>query len=110
DDSAHYLPFYLESQILKEEPFKQLNPAVREMIEIAVARGRRARPDASYGICGEQGGDRTTLEFRLERGLGYVSCSPFRVLPARVSLVQTWLMNKVATNGHGKEHAAEAAA
>jgi pyruvate,orthophosphate dikinase len=87
DDAAHYLPFYLEHGILPSDPFKVLATPVRELIEMAVSRGRRVRNDASYGICGEQGGDRTTLAFCLAKGLDYVSCSPFRVLPARVALV-----------------------
>lgn len=88
DDSAHYLPMYLEKGILASDPFKVLAEPVRELIEMAVRRGRRVRPDASFGICGEQGGDPTSLLFCMERGLDYVSCSPFRVLPARVALVR----------------------
>jgi pyruvate,orthophosphate dikinase len=88
DDSAHYLPFYLENGLMAADPFKVLAPVVRELIEIAVSRGRRVRPDASFGICGEQGGDRGTLQFCLEKGLNYVSCSPFRVLPTRLALAQ----------------------
>lgn len=96
DDSAHYLPFYLEHQILPSDPFKVLAAPVKELIETAVARGHRVRIDASFGICGEQGGDRATLGFCLDRGLDYVSCSPFRVLPSRLALVHEALQ-KMAT-------------
>jgi pyruvate,orthophosphate dikinase len=88
DDSAHYLPHYLEKGLLGRDPFKILSDPVRELIEIAVRRGRRVRPDASFGICGEQGGDVSTLLFCLEKGLDYVSCSPFRVLPTRLALAK----------------------
>ena len=88
DDSAHYLPAYLEMKILKSDPFKILADPVRELIQTAVSRGRRVRNDASYGICGEQGGDPTSLRFCLAFGLDYVSCSPFRVLPARLALAR----------------------
>lgn len=94
DDSSHYLPEYLEKGILPADPFKQLAQPVRELIEIAVGRGHRARLDASFGICGEQGGDPSTLRFCLERGLNYVSASPFRVLIARCALVRAYLALK----------------
>lgn len=94
DDSAHYLPAYLEKGILKSDPFKVLSEPVRELVEIAVRRGRRVRPDASFGICGEQGGDPTSLEFCLDKGLDYVSCSPFRVLPARAALLRVALSRR----------------
>jgi len=91
DDSAHYLPMYLEKGILPADPFKVLAEPVRELVETAVKRGRRTRQDASFGICGEQGGDPSSLLFCLERGLNYVSCSPFRVLPSRVALIRVAL-------------------
>lgn len=91
DDSAHYLPFYLENGLLPADPFKVLAWQVRELIDTAVTRGQRVRPGVSFGICGEQGGDRATLKFCLEKGLGYVSASPFRVLPTRIALVHEGL-------------------
>jgi pyruvate,orthophosphate dikinase len=87
DDSAHYLPAYLEKGILQTDPFKVLADPVRQLVEIAVSRGKRVRSDVSFGICGEQGGDPTTLEFSLKHYLNYVSCSPFRVLPTKVALL-----------------------
>jgi pyruvate,orthophosphate dikinase len=101
DDSAHYLPFYLENGILPSDPFKVLAEPVRELVELAVKRGRRMRPDASYGICGEQGGDKNTLKFCLEKGLNYVSCSPFRVLPTRVALVQVAITEFLQAQSNG---------
>lgn len=91
DDSAHYFPTYLEKKIFSEDPFKVLAAPVRELIDIAVRRGLRVRHDASYGICGEQGADRTTLQFCLEKGLQYISGSAYRVLPAKVALVHVAL-------------------
>jgi pyruvate,orthophosphate dikinase len=88
DDSAHYLPFYLEKELITSDPFRVLSEPVRELVETAVRRGRRVRPDSSFGICGEQGGDRATLEFCLKKGLNYVSCSPFRVLLTKLALIQ----------------------
>ncbi|MGZ3687666.1 MAG: putative PEP-binding protein, partial [Bdellovibrionota bacterium] len=99
DDSAHYLPAYLEKGLLPSDPFKVLSEPVKELVETAVRRGRRVRADSSFGICGEQGGDQATLSFCLEIGLNYVSCSPFRVLPARVSLVRVALTELAATAG-----------
>lgn len=88
DDSSHYLPHYLERGLLSTDPFKVLCEPVRELIETAVSRGLRVRPDASYGICGEQGGDPSSLVFCLEKGLSYISCSPFRVLAALSALIK----------------------
>lgn len=87
DDGTRFLPHYLEQGLLEDDPFRVLSEPVRELVEGAVARGRRARPDAVFGICGEQGGDRSTLELCLENGIDYVSCSPFRVLSTRLSLL-----------------------
>ena len=94
DDSAHFLPVYMEKEIIKGDPFRELFSPVKELIDMAVSRGRRVRPDAKFGICGEQGGDPQTIIFCLEKGLNYVSCSPFRVLPAKVALVQTAMQVK----------------
>jgi pyruvate, orthophosphate dikinase len=98
DDSSRFLPFYIEKGYLPEDPFKALSEPVKELLCLSIQRGRRVRPDATFGICGEQGGDRTTLEFCLENKVHYVSCSPFRVLPTRVALVHVALaMKKGAT-------------
>ncbi len=91
DDSAHFLPIYRDYQIISGDPFRELFPPVRELIETATRRGHRVRPSATFGICGEQGGDPTTILFCLEKGIQYVSCSPYRVLPAKVAVVRTAL-------------------
>lgn len=91
DDSAHYLPAYLEKQLIPYDPFKILSEQVKELILIAVTRGHRVRHDVSFGICGEQGGDPSSLLFCLENGLNYVSCSPFRVLPVKTALIHVAL-------------------
>jgi pyruvate,orthophosphate dikinase len=88
NDSENYLPFYIENKIIDADPFDVLANPVKELIEIAVARGRRVRRDAFFGICGEQGGDVRTLKFGLDSGLNYVSCSAFRVLPTRARLLK----------------------
>jgi pyruvate,orthophosphate dikinase len=100
DDSAHYLPAYLEKGLLPSDPFKVLAEPVKELVETATRRGHRARRDASFGICGEQGGDPATLAFCMEKGLDYVSCSPFRVLPVRAALVRTFLSNQSNQSKH----------
>ncbi len=105
DDSAHYLPFYLENGLMASDPFKVLAAPVRELIEIAVSRGRRVRPDVSFGICGEQGGDRSTLQFCLDKNIDYVSCSPFRVLPTRLALAQEVLRRNQALRERETESA-----
>jgi pyruvate, orthophosphate dikinase len=114
DDSARFLPFYLENGYLPEDPFKVLSEPVKELLRLSIQRGRRVRPDATFGICGEQGGDRSTLEFCLENNVQYVSCSPFRVLPTRVALVHVALARGKGTTepsavrqsrkGTGREH------
>jgi pyruvate,orthophosphate dikinase len=101
DDSAHYLPHYLEKGLLKADPFKVLSEPVRELIELAVKRGRRVRADGSFGICGEQGGDLASLLFCLDKDLNYVSCSPFRVLPTRISLLKVAL-SSLMNDGNGE--------
>jgi pyruvate,orthophosphate dikinase len=101
DDSAHYLPHYLEKGFLDADPFKALSEPVKELIEMAVSRGRRVRPDASFGICGEQGGNIATIRFCLENGLDYISCSPFRVLSAQVSLIRVCLTEKIRAESNG---------
>jgi phosphoenolpyruvate synthase/pyruvate phosphate dikinase len=77
----------LKNKIIDADPFDVLADPVKELIELAVARGRRVRKDAFFGICGEQGGDVRTLQFGLESGLNYVSCSAYRVLPTKTRLL-----------------------
>ena len=86
DDSAKFLPDYLEKGILKADPFQTLDRnGVGQLISMASLKGRETRPDLKIGICGEHGGDPASVEFCHNIGLNYVSCSPFRVPIARLA-------------------------
>jgi len=92
DDIASFLPVYLEKKILKTDPFQVLDQkGVGQLIQMAVDRGRSVRPELKCGICGEHGGEPSSVEFCHRTGLNYVSCSPFRVPIARVSAAQAAL-------------------
>lgn len=89
DDASAFLGSYEKRGILKHDPFATLDKeGVGELIEIAAERGRKTRPGIKLGICGEHGGDPTSIEFCEEIGLDYVSCSPFRVPIARLAAAQ----------------------
>ncbi len=86
DDIAKFLPVYLEKNILKNDPFKILDRnGVGQLIREAVFKGRSTRPDLKCGICGEHGGEPSSVEFCHFAGLNYVSCSPYRVPIARLA-------------------------
>ena len=86
DDIAKFLPIYLERNILKNDPFKILDRnGVGQLIREAVFKGRTTRPDLKCGICGEHGGEPSSVEFCHHAGLNYVSCSPYRVPIARLA-------------------------
>jgi pyruvate,orthophosphate dikinase len=92
DDAGSFLPLYVERQILPEDPFVSLDiDGVGELMRIAVEKGRVVRADISLGVCGEHGGDPKSIDFFERIGLGYVSCSPFRVPIARVAAAQAAL-------------------
>lgn len=91
NDSENYLPMYLEKGILKDDPFHQLHENVKELINIAVSRGRKIRKNAIFGICGEQGGGESALSFCLDNKIDYVSCSAFRILPTKLLLAHIFL-------------------
>ncbi len=89
DDAGKFLPAYLDKGILKQDPFQVLDQhGVGLLIEMAVAKGRSTRPDIKLGICGEHGGEPSSVEFCDSVGLDYVSCSPFRVPIARLAAAQ----------------------
>lgn len=89
DDIASFLPIYLEKKILKVDPFQVLDQnGVGQLVKMATEKGRAQRPDLKCGICGEHGGEPTSVEFCHRTGLNYVSCSPFRVPIARVAAAQ----------------------
>lgn len=89
DDIASFLPVYLEKKILKVDPFQVLDQnGVGQLVEMAVEKGRSVRPDLKCGICGEHGGEPSSVKFCHKVGLNYVSCSPFRVPIARLAAAQ----------------------
>lgn len=89
DDIASFLPVYLDKKILKVDPFQVLDQnGVGQLVEMAVDKGRMVRPDLKCGICGEHGGEPSSVKFCHKVGLNYVSCSPFRVPIARLAAAQ----------------------
>ena len=94
DDIASFLPVYLEKKILKVDPFQVLDQnGVGQLIEMAVEKGRSVRPTLKCGICGEHGGEPSSVKFCHKVGLDYVSCSPFRVPIARLAAAQAAVEN-----------------
>jgi len=92
DDIASFLPIYLEKKILKVDPFQVLDQkGVGQLIRMATEKGRAVRPDLKCGICGEHGGEPSSVKFCHKVGLDYVSCSPFRVPIARLAAAQAVL-------------------
>jgi len=95
DDSGSFLPHYQELEIVKRNPFEAIDQdGVGELMKIAIERGRRTRPDIKLGICGEHGGEPSSVEFCHRIGLSYVSCSPFRVPVARLAAAQAALKDE----------------
>jgi pyruvate,orthophosphate dikinase len=89
DDIASFLPVYLEKKILKVDPFQVLDQnGVGQLVRMATEKGRSVRPDLKCGICGEHGGEPSSVKFCHKVGLNYVSCSPFRVPIARLAAAQ----------------------
>jgi pyruvate,orthophosphate dikinase len=89
DDAGKFLNDYYAKNIFEQDPFAKLDQnGVGQLIEMAAVKGRKTRPDISLGICGEQGGESSTVEFCNRVGLNYVSCSPFRVPLARLAAAQ----------------------
>jgi pyruvate,orthophosphate dikinase len=92
DDIASFLPVYLDKKILKVDPFQVLDQeGVGQLVKMATEKGRSVRPDLKVGICGEHGGEPSSVEFCHRTGLNYVSCSPFRVPIARLAAAQAAL-------------------
>jgi pyruvate,orthophosphate dikinase len=89
DDVNKVLPTYLAEGILKQDPFAVLDrEGVGQLVKMSTERGRKTRPNLKVGICGEHGGEPSSVEFCHQVGLNYVSCSPFRVLTARLAAAQ----------------------
>jgi pyruvate,orthophosphate dikinase len=95
DDAGSFLPTYTELEIVKKNPFATIDQTgVGQLVDIAVTKGRQARPDLKLGICGEHGGDPSSIQFFEKVGLDYVSCSPYRVPVARLAAAQARLSMK----------------
>ena len=89
DDSDSFLPHYAELEIVTMNPFATIDTTgVGQLVDIAVEKGRKTRPNIKLGICGEHGGDPASIRFFDKVGLDYVSCSPFRVPVARLAAAQ----------------------
>ena len=95
DDAGKFLDAYYKVKIYESDPFARLDQAgVGQLVKLAAEKGRATRPDLKLGICGEHGGDPSTIEFCHKIGLNYVSCSPFRVPIARLAAAQAALNQK----------------
>src|SRR5689334_10962685 len=100
DDVNKVLPTYLAEGILKQDPFAALDQdGVGQLVKMATERGRKTRSNLKVGICGEHGGDPSSVEFCYRTGLNYVSCSPFRVLTARLAAAQAAAAEKLKVEG-----------
>ena len=92
DAEGKFLTFYLEDGVLERNPFEALDQeGVGDLMRIGVERGRETKPDIKLGICGEHGGEPSSVEFCHRIGLDYVSCSPYRVPLARLAAAQATL-------------------
>ena len=95
DDSGKFLDAYYQAKIFESDPFARLDQnGVGKLMDMAVKLGKQTRPDMHLGICGEHGGDPSSVEFCHKLGLDYVSCSPFRVPIARLAAAQAAINNK----------------
>jgi pyruvate,orthophosphate dikinase len=95
DDSGKFLPFYIENRIFKDDPFQVLDQeGVGQLVQLATDRGRKTRSNLKVGICGEHGGEPSSVGFCHRVGLNYVSCSPYRVPIARLAAAQAALGSK----------------
>ena len=97
DDSGSFLPPYTEHEIVRKNPFESIDQTgVGQLMQIAVEKGRKTRPEIKLGICGEHGGDPESVKFCHRVGLTYVSCSPYRVPVARLAAAQAALEEEAA--------------
>jgi pyruvate,orthophosphate dikinase len=100
DDVNKVLPTYLAEGIIKQDPFAVIDrDGVGELVRIGIERGRKTRPNLEVGICGEHGGDPSSVEFCHAVGMDYVACSPFRVLTARLAAAQAGASDKLKVEG-----------
>ena len=95
DDAGKFLEAYYKAKIFENDPFAKLDRSgVGELMKIAIEKGKKVRPKLHCGICGEHGGDPSSVEFCNEIGLDYVSCSPYRVPIARLAAAQAAISQK----------------
>jgi pyruvate, orthophosphate dikinase len=100
DDVNKILTSYLQEGILKQDPFAAIDQVgVGELVKIGIERGRKTRPDLEVGICGEHGGEPESVKFCHQVGMDYVSCSPFRVLTARLAAAQAGASDTLKVEG-----------
>ncbi len=100
DDAGRFLPIYLEKGLLENDPFQVLDQeGVGQLVKLGVERGRQGRPGLKIGICGEHGGEPSSVEFCHTVGMDYVSCSPFRVPIARLAAAQAVVKDKMVKEG-----------
>ena len=98
DDVAKFLPDYLQKGLLPHDPFSVLDQeGMGELIKLGIERGRRTRPDLKVGICGEHGGEPSSVEFCHQVRMTYVSCSPFMIPIARLAAAQARLRERAAS-------------
>ena len=103
DDSSHFMSDYLEQGIFERDPFATLDvEGVGQLIDIAIEKGNKTKPDLKLGVCGEHGGDPSSIAFFEQAGLDYVSCSPYRVPIARLAAAQASIKNKTGRGGEVK--------
>ena len=94
DDAGNFLKHYYDKKIYEFDPFRKLDQnGVGKLVKMAVELGRSTRPNIKLGVCGEHGGDPSSIEFCHKVGLDYVSCSPFRVPLARLAAAQAQVNN-----------------
>ena len=94
DDSSKFMDAYFDAKIIENDPFARLDQSgVGQLMKMAIEKGKKVRPTLHCGICGEHGGDPSSVEFCNEIGLDYVSCSPFRVPIARLAAAQAAIKN-----------------
>ena len=100
DDAGKFLGEYVEKGVLEKDPFQVLDQkGIGKLVEMAVKLGRQTKPELKLGICGEHGGEPSSVEFCYNQGLNYVSCSPFRVPIARLAAAQA-TVKKRKGDGH----------
>ena len=97
DDIGKFIGHYKEKEILPFDPFQSVDQdGVGELMRIAISKGRQVKPELPIGICGEVGGDPTSIPFFQEIGVNYVSCSPYRVPAARLAVAQAAIQDEKA--------------